>query len=172
MPELTRRSLLRRGSAVAGTAALAPMAAVIAPAAGQPADSGFSARRQRTYLALVTAVAAAGGTHVAASRADDAVRDFAAWYEQQDDADRASVDYTLDTLEASPPNRAFSELDRPARVGLLRSHAGRSNRKAGAHGDRSESGVRILAANAIGYAALPFDLSVEDVNHRPATSIA
>jgi hypothetical protein len=153
MSEFTRRSLLQRGGAVAGAAAVAPLV-VAAPALG---GTGLSAERQRTYVALVAAAGSAPDSKVATGWADEAAREFAAWYATQPDDIRHSVDTTLDGLEAAPGKRAFSSLDRRSRYRVLRSLAGADARNPDtSHLSAADCRRRNLAANAVGIAHFAF----------------
>jgi hypothetical protein len=134
---LTRRSFARRSLAAFGAVAAAGLgAAQGAPA--RRARGDLSAERERTYGALVGAVALAQGARADSAHLKRVAGGFRAWYRASLPHVRASVDATLDDLERRAGGR-FAAMSRQRRAELLR-----------------KLGAPATAAHAVSLASPPF----------------
>ena len=139
---MSRRSFLQRTGALIGAGALAGLG-VAESAEGRRPARDLSARRARTYTALVGTVALAQGRRADASYAERACAEFRAWYRGALPHIRASVDATLDSLDRRVAG-GFAHLGHDRRKRALRS-----------------TGAPAITAQAVALASPPF-CSYED----------
>jgi hypothetical protein len=111
---VSRRSFVKRSAAVVGATAGGGLLAGQAQA--RRARNDLSPRRERSYRALVAAVAGAGAD---AAYVDHMTAEFRAWYRSSMPHVRASVDATIDSLD----RRGFGRLRRRHRLEMLRTPA-------------------------------------------------
>jgi hypothetical protein len=162
MTRFTRRRLLARGGATLGAATVVSVggAGVAGSLAAGPAP-GFNAERQRTYGALVDAVAAAPETSVHAGLGTDVTQTFGAWYQGRSPARREQVDEVLDQLETSLAGKPFWAHARSKRLGLLRDSS---------HGRNRAPNAAVISLAALELSAIPFNTDAEFFHHPTVTT--
>lgn len=120
---ISRRSFLKRSGLVAGVSLAGAFGGGPATPARRSHDD-LSAGRERTYAALVGAVAAAQGARASPRHIRRASDNFRSWYRASLPHVRAGIDAILDDLEAQPGG--FARLDRDHRVRVLQTSRARS----------------------------------------------
>jgi hypothetical protein len=121
---LSRRSFLKRSGLLAGAAWLGGLGAA-GPAAARRGRADLSFARERTYAALVGAVAAAQGARAGPRHVTRVTGGFRSWYRASLPHVRAGVDAVLDDLERQAGGR-FARMDRSRRVRLLQTTPARA----------------------------------------------